>query len=120
MINGKNKMKNEAVTLEVNEENVGARADIFMCEKLGITRSAAQKLLEGGAATLRGETVPKNYKMRRGDAPEVVIPEPKEPDAEPEDIPLDVVYEDSDITVVNKPAGMVIRPAPGHERGTLV
>ena len=91
-----------------------------MCAALGITRSAAQKLLDGGAVTSCGATVPKNYKLRRGDVLEVEFPEVKEPDAEPEDIPLDIVYEDDDIVVVNKPAGMVVHPAPGHEHGTLV
>ena len=113
-------MTSDIVKITADEENVGARADIFMCAALGITRSAAQKLVDGGAVTSGGAAVPKNYKLRRGDVLEVEFPEVKEPDAEPEDIPLDIVYEDDDIVVVNKPAGMVVHPAPGHEHGTLV
>ncbi len=113
-------MRTDDVIIKVNEENIGTRADIFMCGELGITRSAAQKLLEGGAVTVSGAAVQKNYKLRAGDSLTVSFPETREPDAEPEDIPLDVVYEDADVIVVNKPAGMVVHPAPGHEHGTLV
>ena len=119
-MNRNDKMKEETVSITVTEENVGTRADIFMCAELGITRSASQKLLEAGAVTVGGSAIPKNYKLRDGDVLEVEFPEAREADAEPEDIPLDVVYEDEDIIVINKPAGMVVHPAPGHEHGTLV
>ena len=91
-----------------------------MCEALGVTRSAAQKMLDSGDVTLSGEKIAKNYKLREGDALEVTFPEERELDVEPEDIPLNVVYEDGDIIVIDKPAGMVVHPAPGHETGTLV
>lgn len=98
----------------------GIRADVFISDALGITRSAAQKLTEDGSVTLDGKPVAKNYKTRENDVFTVSLPEPREIDVEPEDIPLDVVYEDGDIIVINKPAGMVVHPAPGHETGTLV
>ena len=113
-------MIDDVTLIKVNEENVGTRADIFMCAELGITRSAAQKLLESGAVAVGGAPIPKNYKLRCGDVLEVTVPEEREPDAKPEDIPVDIVYEDDDIVVVNKSAGMVVHPAPGHEHGTLV
>ena len=113
-------MGSETVKIVAGEESIGTRADIFMCEACGITRSAAQRLLEDGAVILRGAAIPKNYKLRSGDELEITFPEDRPLDVEPEDIPLDVVYEDGDVIVINKPAGMVVHPAPGHERGTLV
>lgn len=110
----------EKLELKCASSNIGTRADIFMCEAAGMTRSAAGRLLEAGAVTVGGRAIAKNYKLREGDVLEVELPDVKEPDAEPEDIPIDVVYEDADIIVVNKPAGMVVHPAPGHETGTLV
>ncbi|MBQ7669814.1 MAG: RluA family pseudouridine synthase [Clostridia bacterium] len=98
----------------------GTRADVFISDALGITRSAAQKLLDDGKVLSDGKAVAKNYKIRANDTFTVSIPEPKELDVAPENIPLDVVYEDGDIIVINKPAGMVVHPAPGHETGTLV
>ncbi len=116
----KNKMGSETEIIKIKEENVGTRADIFMCAECGVTRSAAQKLLGSGAVTVDGCAIPKNYKLRAGDVLVIAYPEEKSVDVQPEDIPLDVIYEDSDIIVVNKPAGMVVHPAPGHESGTLV
>jgi len=86
----------------------------------GLTRSAAQKLIEGGFVTVNGAPAKKNTRLEPGD--EVVLdrPEPVEIDVKPEDIPLDVVYEDGDVIVVNKPVGLVVHPAPGHPGGTLV
>lgn len=110
----------EALELVVDESSVGVRIDNFIAERCGITRSAAVKLIEGGSVKLRGVAPAKNYKLRLGDAIEVVIPEPEACEAKPECIPLDVVYEDSDIIVVNKPVGMVVHPAPGNYTGTLV
>ncbi len=111
-----------AVSLAVSADEAGERVDLFVSGALGITRSAAQKLIDDGRVTFSadGAAVKKNYKVREGDAFDADIPSPVPPDAEPEDIPLDVVYEDGDIIVVNKPQGMVVHPAPGHEHGTLV
>ena len=109
------------VYLTVASEEAGERADVYLSGKLGITRSAAQKLLTDGAAVLPdGSPVKKNARVAAGDSFAVAIPDAAPPTAEPEDIPLDVVYEDGDIIVVNKPQGMVVHPAPGHLTGTLV
>ena len=99
----------------------GERLDAFLaraCE--GMTRSAAQRLLEDGAVTLNGRPLKKNYKTTPGDVLEVMLPDPEPVDVVPQNIPLDVVYEDSDVIVINKPVGMVVHPAPGHPDGTLV
>ncbi len=107
-------------TLTVDEADVGVRIDNFIAGKLDLTRSAVVKLIDSGNATLGGVKTAKNYKLRRGDIVEVAIPMPENSEALPENIPLDVVYEDSDIIVVNKPVGMVVHPAPGNYTGTLV
>jgi len=113
-------MDREIIILKTDTNNIGTRADIFMCDACRITRSAAQKLIEDGAVTVDGRVIAKNYKIHEGDEISVLMPEERELDVEPENIPLDIVYEDSDIVVVNKPAGMVVHPAPGHQSGTLV
>lgn len=110
----------DALELTVDKESVGIRIDNFVAQKCEITRSAAVKLIEGRNVLLRGTPPAKNYKLRLGDILEVNIPEPEVCEAKPENIPLDVVYEDSDIIVVNKPVGMVVHPAPGNYTGTLV
>lgn len=107
--------------LEVTEESVGARIDKWLSEQdTGITRSAAAGLIESGNVLVKGKTVTKNYKLRSGDNVKVSIPEPVSLDAQPENIPLDIVYEDEYLLVVNKPKGMVVHPAPGNYEGTLV
>ena len=110
----------EALELVVDDESVGVRIDNFIAQKCEITRSAAVKLIEGGNVHLRGAVPAKNYKLRSSDTIEVIMPEPEACEAKPECIPLDVVYEDADIIVVNKPVGMVVHPAPGNYTGTLV
>ena len=105
---------------EENRENVGTRADVFVSEKADITRSSAQKLIEKGEVLCNGSPFAKNYKLRIGDTIEINFPEPVECEVSAEDIPLDVIYEDDDVIVVNKPSGMVVHPAPGHTDGTLV
>ena len=112
--------ESEALELTVDVESVGVRIDNFVAQKCEITRSAAVKLIEGGNVLLRGAVPAKNYKLRSGDVLDVSIPQPEACEAIPENIPLDVVYEDSDIIVVNKPVGMVVHPAPGNYTGTLV
>ena len=84
------------------------------------TRNNIQNLIDNGAVTVNLKTVKSNYKVRMGDEITVEIPEPKELDIEAENIPLDIVYEDSDILVINKPKGMVVHPACGNYEGTLV
>ena len=102
-------------------ETEGVRLDAFLAARdLGLSRSALQKLLEDGAVRVDGRPVKKNYKTRLGDAIEIEIPEPEPPEILPEDIPLDIRYEDGDVIVLNKPKGLVVHPAPGHWSGTLV
>ena len=84
------------------------------------TRSAAQRLLEEGRVTLGGKPLAKNYKLTGAETLTVSLPDPEPIDARPQRIPLDVVYEDGDVIVVNKPKGLVVHPAPGHPDGTLV
>ena len=105
----------------LTEEQAGERLDALLPRILPeLTRSAAQKLLENGAVRVNGAPVRKNYRAAAGDAVELTLPEPEVCEVLPEDIPLDVVYEDADVIAVNKPRGMVVHPAPGHSGGTLV
>lgn len=108
----------ETVTAEA--EKAGTRADVFLAAKLGVSRSNMQKLLEDGRVK-RGEKIIKaNYKVRAGEMFVVDIPEPEPIEAVPENIPLDIIYEDDDVVVLNKARGMVVHPAPGNYTGTLV
>lgn len=108
----------ETVTAEA--EDAGTRADVFLAAKLGVSRSNMQKLLEDGRVK-RGEKIIKaNYKVRAGEMFVVDIPEPEPIEAVPENIPLDVIYEDDDVVVLNKARGMVVHPAPGNYTGTMV
>ncbi|MBQ8849290.1 MAG: RluA family pseudouridine synthase [Clostridia bacterium] len=100
--------------------DVGKRADAFIAERTGLTRSAVVRLIENQSILLNGKQFPKNYKLRAGDVFSVDIPKAEPDEAVPEDIPLDIIYEDSDIIVVNKPKGMVVHPAAGNPSGTLV
>lgn len=111
----------EPLLLTPAPEDAGTRIDRFLASHLdGVTRSAAQKLLEGGAVLINGKAVAKNYKLTGRETLSVTLPEAEEADLVPQDIPLDVVYEDADVIVVNKPSGLVVHPAPGHSDGTLV
>lgn len=108
----------ETVTAEA--EDAGTRADVFLAAKLGVSRSNMQKLLEDGRVK-RGEKIIKaNYKVRAGEMFVVDIPDPEPIEAVPENIPLDIIYEDDDVVVLNKARGMVVHPAPGNYTGTLV
>ena len=99
----------------------GERLDVFLAANLsGLSRSGAQKLLENGDVTLGGFPVRKNHRTSPGETYMVVRDEPESPIAAPQDIRLDIVFEDMDVIVVNKPCGMVVHPAPGHPDGTLV
>lgn len=102
------------------EEDIGSRADVFVSGVCKITRSAASSLLDSGAVSVGEKTVRKNYRVAAGDVFSVILPEAVPCEAKPENIPLDVVYEDEDVIVINKPQGMVVHPAPGHTDGTLV
>ncbi len=111
-------------TFTVPAEAAGVRLDRYLSEATGLTRSAIVRLCEGGCVRLltngRSSTPDKNTKLRAGDALTVNHPAAADYDVLPEAIPLDVVYEDADIIVINKPVGMVVHPAPGNESGTLV
>ena len=104
----------------ITTTDVGKRIDVYISEAEGITRSAVQKLIADENVTVNGRFPAKNYKLRLGDEVETEIPEPISDDALPENIPLDIAYEDGDLLVVNKPRGMVVHPAPGNPNGTLV
>ncbi len=102
-------------------ENDGVRIDIFAAETDEVSsRNAAQKLIEGGAVFVNGKTAAKNYRIKSGDSVEINIPDPEPAEALPQDIPVDIVYEDNDLLVVNKPKGMVVHPAAGNPDKTLV
>ena len=102
-------------------DRAGERADAFLARSVpDLTRSAAQRLLEEGAVTVNGTAVKKNYKTSPGDQVTFTLPDPEPIDVQPQNIPLDVVFEDDDVIVVNKPVGLVVHPAPGHPDGTLV
>ena len=107
--------------INLTARNSGERIDRFLCKDLeSLSRSYLQKLLKDGDISVNGKSVKANYKVSEGDEIQVCIPEPESPDILPEDIPLDIIYEDDDILVVNKPKGMVVHPAPGHYSHTLV
>ena len=107
--------------LQITAEESGERIDALLARMVPeLSRSAAQRLLEEGLVTLLGKPVRKNYRCAAGDCFELVLLEPEELPLVPQDIPLDVVFEDSDVIVVNKPRGLVVHPAPGHPDGTLV
>ena len=97
------------------------RIDALLAQNVPeLTRSAAQRLLEAGAVNVDGRIVKKNHKCSAGERIELSLPETQETELRPQDIPLDIVYEDEDVVVVNKPRGMVVHPAPGHPDATLV
>lgn len=96
------------------------RVDVAVSEKLGITRSAAQKLIDEGHVLSGEKAVKKNYKVQSGEEITVTLPDLVSPEAKPEEIPLEILFEDKDLLVVNKPKGMVVHPAPGNPDGTLV
>ena len=108
------------MTYTVKKEDAGKRLDNYLSEIADLSRSAAAKLIESGAATVGGKTVEKKYSVKENDEIELSLPEAEEYEAVAENIPLEVVYEDADIIVINKPSGMVVHPAPGNYTGTLV
>lgn len=114
----------EALTLSVGEEGDGKRIDVFIAENTELTRSAATRLIENGEVLLVGgaeaKKPPKNCKLRAGDIINIFMPTPEPCEAKPENIPIDIIFEDDDIIVVNKKEGMVVHPAAGNPNGTLV
>ena len=106
--------------LIVSDESKGERLDKFLSAEEDITRSAAVKLIEDGLVLVNEKTATKNYKLRGGEIITVNYPPIKASECVPQNIPLDIIYEDNDIIVINKPSGMVVHPAPGNPDGTLV
>ena len=98
----------------------GERLDAYVARSVDLTRSAAQRLLEEGCVIRNGKPGKKNDKLNIGDEISVTVPEPKEVDIVAKEIPLDIVYEDEDMLVINKPKGLVVHPAAGHQEDTLV
>lgn len=105
----------------VKDSDAGQRIDKLLSIQLtDFSRSYIQKLLSNRAVLIHGQPIKSNYKVKEGDYIQVEIPEPEALDVQPENIPLDIVYEDTDILIINKPKGMVVHPAAGHYSGTLV
>jgi 23S rRNA pseudouridine1911/1915/1917 synthase len=113
------KMSERRVELKVGKD--GERLDRFLAEQVpNLSRSAAQRLIEGEQVSVDGEAAKASYRVRAGDVVVALLPADETPEPEAEPIPLRVVYEDEVLVVVDKPAGMVVHPAPGHRGGTLV
>lgn len=110
----------EREELIITEEQAGLRADVALAQMLDITRSNMQKLMDEGRAVKGTKVLKSNYKLKAGDKIIVSLPEPEPLDVQPENIPLDILYEDEDVVVVNKARGMVVHPAAGNYSGTLV
>ena len=112
-------MDEQLICIEAEES--GERIDALLSRKLeGFSRSQLQKLLEQGGVSFKGKALKKNYRCTAGESYHILLPSMEELPLEPQDIPLDVVYEDEDLIVVNKQRGLVVHPAPGHPDGTLV
>lgn len=110
----------EQEKLLITENEAGQRADVGLASLLELTRSNMQKLLEDGRAVKGSKVLKANYKLKLGDEIIVTLPEPQPLDVQPENIPIDIIYEDEDVVVVNKARGMVVHPAAGNYNGTLV
>ncbi len=106
--------------LEFTVNEAGVRLDKFLSDNSSLSRSAATALIEEGAVTVNGKKASKSVKLKTGDVVTAEIPEPSELDVAAENIPLEIIYEDDDLLVVNKPKDMVVHPAPGNYTGTLV
>lgn len=111
----------EIITLVCTAEDCGKRIDKYISERISeLTRSAVQIIISKNAVTVSGKSVSKNYKIKGSETVSMEMPDPEPTDAVPENIPLNIIYEDSDLLVVNKPKGMVVHPAHGNYSGTLV
>lgn len=107
-------------TIHVEQSDEGKRLDVYLSRQLALSRSRAQKLISGNLVLVNGEHARVSRKVREGDVLAITIPAPREEQILPEDIPLDILYEDDDIIAVNKPRGLVVHPACGNRSGTLV
>lgn len=114
-------MEDNRIEIIIDDSNSGKRLDGVLASQLAdMSRSFIQKLFDNGSITVNGKACNKKTKGASGDVIVIQVPEPEHLDVEPENIPLEIVYEDDDLLVVNKPAGMVVHPAPGNYSGTLV
>lgn len=104
----------------IDDKDRGKRLDAFVSENTELSRSAAARLIECGNITVDERTVQKKYELKAGETVRITEPEPEPAEIAAEDIPLDIVFEDEDLLVINKPSGMVVHPAPGNYSGTLV
>ena len=111
----------DKLAVTVDACDAGNRLDKFLSDEIGeLSRSYLQKLIKDGLALVNGKPAKANYKVTAGDMVQLTVPELVQPEIVPEDIPLDILYEDEDLIVINKPKGMVVHPAAGHYSGTLV
>lgn len=113
-------LEKDVAPILVGAEGAGKRLDALAAEETGLSRSAVSRLIESGDVTVNGKKAAKNLRLKAGDQVCVILPEPECSEVLPQNIPLDVVWEDSDLIVINKPVGMVVHPAPGNPDGTLV
>lgn len=112
---------NELISIEIDSDTAGDRLDKVLSFVLSeYSRSFVQNLFSEGLVSCNGKVVSKSFKPKHGDIINFTVPEPKELSLEPQNIPLDIIYEDNDLLVVNKPRGMVVHPAPGNYDSTLV
>lgn len=110
----------DELIIEIPAGSDGERADVFFSSALGLSRSRVKKIMESGGVRINGRPVEPSKRLSRGAVAEVECPPPERLDAEPQDIPIDVIYQDSSIAVVNKPRGMAVHPGAGRPDGTLV
>jgi 23S rRNA pseudouridine1911/1915/1917 synthase len=104
----------------VSAEEKGDRLDRFVARSTGMTRTQAQRLVACGAIRVNGEILSKHHRLREGENVEVELPDPEAAEPSPQDIPVEILYQDSELAVISKPAGLVVHPAAGHAEGTLV
>ena len=113
--------KTDIRTFAAEPEDIGTRIDVFSAENSdALSRSGFKKLIEEGNVLVNDKAVKANYKLRKNDIVTLIIPEAEPLEIIPQNIPLDILYEDDDVIVINKPQGMVVHPAPGHYTDTLV
>lgn len=105
---------------EIWVENSGERIDKYLSKKISLSRSQIQELIDKGLVKVNEKDIKSSYKVKMGDKIEVIIPPPEETEIKPQDIPIEIIYEDDDVVIINKPKGMVVHPAHGHYNDTLV
>ena len=113
--------ENDMLTFAAEEDDIGKRIDVFAAENYDeLSRSGIKKIIDAGGMLVNGKAVKANYKIRKADVATMILPESEPLEIIAQDIPLDILYEDDDVIVINKPQGMVVHPAPGHYTDTLV